>query len=122
MQSPSEIVKKYNTCINNQDNEGLMGLTDDNYIFIDSAGNQVQGKEHARATWRDFFTQYPDYKNEFERLEEKPGGVVLVTGKSICRYEPLNGPALWRVRVKDDKVLEWRVFDDTPSGRKTLGI
>jgi len=119
---PSEIVIKYNASINQRDIDKLASLIDDEYVFIDTAGTSIKGKHAGIETWRGFFEQFPDYKNEFEQIKEIDGNSVLVTGKSICNYEPLDGPALWRAKIKDGKLLEWQVYDDTDDNRTKLGI
>jgi hypothetical protein len=34
----------------------------------------------------------------------------------------LTGPALWVAKARDDKLAEWRVYEDTPTNRFTLDI
>ena len=48
--------------------------------------------------------------------------LVVIVGYSTCSVEVLKGPAIWTARVADDKVIQWRVFDDTPEVRQLLGL
>ena len=47
---------------------------------------------------------------------------VVVVGRSSCSDVRLDGPALWVAKVSDDKLAEWRVYEDTPTNRRTLGV
>ena len=115
------IVLRFNDGINLRDIDGLASLMTDDHAFIDSAGTTTRGKDHVLAAWRGFFQSVPDYKNVFERVMAK-GNVVTVVGRSTCSYAPLDGPALWVARIEDDKVAEWRVYEDGPETRTQLGV
>jgi hypothetical protein len=44
-------------------------------------------------------------------------------GRSHCQEEPiLDGPAIWTAHIRDNLVTEWRVYDDTPENRRSLGL
>jgi ketosteroid isomerase-like protein len=118
---PVEVVNAYNDRINHQDLGGLAALMDEDHVFIDTAGTRTEGKSACKETWRGFFEQFPDYRNIFENPEKHDGSVIVV-GESVCSFGPLNGPALWKVKTRNGKVLEWRVFDDTAKNRRSLGI
>ena len=40
----------------------------------------------------------------------------------MCSDARLDGPALWFTKASDDKIVEWRVYEDTPANRRSLGI
>lgn len=50
------------------------------------------------------------------------GDLVVMVGSSHCSEKALDGPALWSAKVREGKVSEWRVYDDTPRNRERLGI
>jgi len=114
-------VRRFNEYINSRDLDGVGSLLTDDHVFIDSTGNTIRGKKKVLEAWRSFFESFSDYRNVFESLEAR-GGLVVVTGRSVCSDERLNGPALWTARVKDGKVAEWRVYEDTAENRHRLGI
>jgi len=118
---PKLIVLQFNECINNHDIDGLSSLMTDDHTFIDSSDVVHNGKEGMVTGWRDFFNQYPDYRNHFSMLESR-GSLVLVIGYSTCSYDLLDGPALWTAKVKKGLVAEWRVYLDTPENRKALKL
>ncbi len=118
---PASIIRNFNNCINNQDLEGLAALMSADHVFIDSSDDVHNGKELMVAGWKQFFEQYPDYRNHFKQIEAR-GDLVLITGHSTCAYEALDGPALWTAKVREGQVQEWRVYLDTPENRRRLQL
>jgi ketosteroid isomerase-like protein len=104
-------VLAFNAAINSRDLEALGLLMSSQHRFIDSAGSAINGKLACLEAWRDFFEAFPDYRNVFESLQSRDGGVVEVLGHSECSVPDLAGPARWRVLVKDGLLAEWQVFD-----------
>jgi hypothetical protein len=94
----------------------------DAHTFIDSDGNVVSGRDEVLNAWRGFFDAFPDYRNDWSKLTPV-GSTLIALGRSICSTEPaLDGPAIWMATTADDKVSEWRVYEDTPTNRRRLGI
>jgi ketosteroid isomerase-like protein len=119
--SPVEIVINFNKSINNRDIDTLADLMTDDHTFIDSTDQSFTGKDKAVDAWRGFFDAFPDYKNHFDTLTEKDE-LVIVTGRSTCSFKDLDGAALWTAKVRDGKVSEWRVYDDSPKNRARLNV
>jgi hypothetical protein len=115
------IVLQFNECINNQDNEKLSELIAPNYTFIDSSGEVTVGKDLNVKGWMEFFNLFPDYINHFQTLVSKENEVLAI-GYSTCSDERLDGPVIWRAKVENDLVTEWRVYLDTPENRKALNL
>lgn len=115
------IALRFNARINQHDLDGLAELMTHDHVFIDAAGSRVEGREHARDAWRRFFEAFADYENVFERIDAADERVAIA-GRSQCSDERLAGPALWSARVRDDRIAEWRVYDDTPEARNDLGL
>ena len=118
---PRELTIAFNEHINSRDLGGLAGLMTDDHAFIDSAESTIRGKAACVDAWRGFFASFPDYRNVFDRLVVRNDHVIVV-GRSTCSDERLAGPALWLAKTRNDKVAEWRVYDDTPKNRRMLGI
>src|SRR5215510_3210211 len=118
---PRTLTVTFNEHINNRDVDGIARLMTGDHTFIDSAAHETRGKAKCLEAWRGFFTSFPDYRNIFDRLEVENDRVVVV-GRSTCSDVRLDGPALWTARVRDDRLAEWRVYEDTPTNRRTLGI
>jgi ketosteroid isomerase-like protein len=77
----SDVVVRFNGCINGQDLDGLSALMSDDHTFVDSAGTAVVGRASCREAWRGFFAAYPDYRNVFRSMSVV-GDVVTVVGYS----------------------------------------
>jgi uncharacterized protein (TIGR02246 family) len=118
---PWSITAQFNEAINARDLDGLAALMTDDHRFVDTEAHAVIGKDACLESWRGFFEQFPDYRNVFTTQIPRDN-VVLVVGYSTCSFEPLDGPAVWRAIVRDNKVAEWRVYEDTQTTRHTLGI
>jgi len=68
----------------------------------------LEGKAACVSVWQQFFTALPDYRNALDELLVSED-TVTARGRSYCATEKLNGPALWRARVKAGLIVEWRV-------------
>ena len=63
---------------------------------------------------------FPDYRNILETIASKDD-TVLIIERSACSDKRLDRPAIWTAKLRDNKVAEWRVYDDTPEIRRQLG-
>jgi ketosteroid isomerase-like protein len=118
---PEDAVAAFNAAINRQDIDALASLMTDDHEFVDTTGTVERGKAHCLDLWRGFFAQFPDYRNTFTRVSANNNEVVIV-GYSTCSVKELDGPALWKAVIVNDNVAHWRVYDDTPENRLTLGV
>lgn len=114
-------VSRFNGFINSRDIEGLSAMMTDDHTFIDGANQRVVGKQECIRAWKGFFAAFPDYQNHFEHVSTN-AELVAVMGRSSCSDARLDGPALWSATVRNEQVSEWRVFEDTRSNRKSLGL
>ena len=109
--NPSEmmlIALKFNEKINQQDVEDLTELMTKDHAFINSEGETTKGKNAMKEGWKQFFKQYPDYKNIFTCVTTQKN-LVVMTGYSTCSYKPLSGPNVWTAKIRGKRVSEWRV-------------
>jgi ketosteroid isomerase-like protein len=119
---PESVVVRFNEGINGRDLGVLARLMTDDHVFIDSVGGSVDGRQPCLDAWRGFFGAYPDYRNEFESMVLASSGMVAVTGRSVCSEPALDGPALWTAKIREGRVCEWRVYEDTPETRARIGL
>jgi hypothetical protein len=91
------------------------------HTFVDSADQQLVGTTACLAAWEEFFRQFPDYLNIFEEMRTQDERVAI-RGHAECSDARLNGPTLWQARVTSRRVIEWRVFEDTPTNRLRIGL
>ena len=100
---------KFNEKTNQQDLEGLAELMTTDHTFIDNDCRVTKGKYAMKEGWRDFFAQYPDYRNTFNCVTAQDKTVVMV-GYSTCSHKPLDGPNIWTAKVRDGRAAEWRIL------------
>ncbi|MFX1565578.1 MAG: nuclear transport factor 2 family protein [Promethearchaeota archaeon] len=115
------VALRFNERINARDLTGLGELMTEDHVFIDISGEVHEGRERMIVGWFDFFRNYPDYRNNFTRVDAHDDLVIMV-GFSKCSYTPLDGPAIWTAKILGGKVAEWRVYEDNAQTRHTLGI
>ncbi|MHA1942701.1 MAG: nuclear transport factor 2 family protein [Candidatus Hodarchaeales archaeon] len=115
---PKIIALLYNECINNRDLEGIIALMAENHKFIDSK-NRVENKEQMKKSWKEFFAEYPDYRNIFHTVISRENLVILL-GHSVCSEPVLDGPAIWTATIENDLIAEWRIYLDSEENRAYL--
>ena len=111
MESSIDVVVAFNDAINARDLVDLVALMAPDHLFVDSAGSTVAGRDACRAAWASFFESFPDYRNVFETIDVFPDGEIVATGRSVCSFEALDGPARWHTSVANGQVTTWRVED-----------
>jgi hypothetical protein len=117
----TELINKFNNFINTQNIIGMQKLMTVDHIFIDSENNIVRSKENCLKAWDKFFKLFPDYKNVFVTMMEK-GSSIIIEGYSTCSEVKLNGKAIWSTKIINNKIAEWRVYEDSPDNRKKLNL
>jgi ketosteroid isomerase-like protein len=101
------VVLRFNEKIDERDLEGLVELMADDYTFISNSGEVTKGKEVNKQGWKQFFQEYPDYKNAFTTVTVQNGTVAMV-GYSTCSYKPLDGPNIWTAKIRNGHITEWK--------------
>jgi hypothetical protein len=71
--------------------------------------------------WRDFFDQFPDYRNTFVRVHSAED-LVAVLGYAEWTVGGERDHVIWTATIRDDLVAEWRVLEDTETNRESLGL
>ena len=106
--------------INKRDADRLAELMTADHVFVDSAGNTVQGREKMRAGWRGYFSFCPDYWVTHEEILAS-GAVVAVfgaAGGTIAKDGKLPPKNKWRTwcawqaEVENGLVKKWQVSAD----------
>ncbi len=115
------VALRFNERINARDLIGLGEMMTADHVFIDSSGEVHEGRDRMITGWSDFFTNYPDYRNNFTSVKVRKKLVIMV-GFSECSYAPLDGPAIWTAKIRDVLVAEWRVYEDTEEVRRKLDL
>lgn len=124
-----QVVKAFMERISAQDVDGLCDLMSEDHTFVDALAYTVVGREAMRKGWQGYFAMVPDYWVEAHQVVTR-GEMVAVFGRAGGTYskdgqlKPENMwevPAAWLAFVKDDKVVEWRVYADNEPIRKIMG-
>ena len=112
-----EAVKEYIDRINRGDSTGLGRLADSNLRFIDATGAEHDLRPQG---WEAYFSDFPDYRIHVEEILSSPESIA-VFGSASGSYKGQGAsvpgaawhvPAAWRAKVRDGKVVEWRVYCD----------
>jgi ketosteroid isomerase-like protein len=127
-ESPIAVAQAFVRAINRQNVEELMALMSADHRFIDSLGNQIEGRDKVRAGWAGYFRMVPDYSIAIEE-SYCDGSVVVILGLARGTYTPdgdlrdgnrWQAPAAFRAFIEDGKVAEWRVYCDNEPIRQKM--
>jgi hypothetical protein len=67
--------------------------------------------------WKEFFGMFPQYRNTFDQVKVK-GEHVFVLGSAYWSEKEPYDPVIWRARIVNSLIAEWRIFEDTSENRK----
>jgi ketosteroid isomerase-like protein len=125
---PQATAKAFVRAINRQDVNGLGALMSPIHRFVDSLGNQIEGRDAMRKGWTAYFAMVPDYTLAIEETYSL-GPVVVMLGIAQGTYSkdgrllPQNRwqtPIAVRAHIDDGQVAEWRVYADNDPIRKLM--
>ena len=71
--------------------------------------------------WKEFFKAFPEYCNNFQRIELK-NDQVIIQGYSLWHKGSKKDHVIWVAKIKDDLVAEWRIYEDTDENRKRFSL
>ena len=119
--SPSGVVRAFVNAINHRNVDEIARLMTEDYVFTDSLGTVVRGRDKMKAGWTSYFRLVPDYTIAIEETY-CDGAVVILLGVAQGTYaaETWSTPAAWRAKVRDDRVAEWRVYADNEPIRQLM--
>lgn len=118
---PKQTALMFNECINARDLEGLVALMSDDHTFIDRDDGRHEGKDRMSRGWREFFDEFPDYRNTFVRVQSRED-LVVVLGYAEWKAGGEPDHVIWTATIRDDLVAAWRVLRDTEANRELLGL
>lgn len=115
---PATTVQQFIDAINAHDVKRIMALQTSDFEFVDALNHSQKGAA-MEAGWRAYFSWFPDYKIEVEKMMSD-GDEVAVFGFASGTYHQLKDsaahwrlPAAWRARVRASRIERWQVFTDT---------
>jgi ketosteroid isomerase-like protein len=106
--------------INRRDADQLAELMTEGHVFVDSLGQQVQGREKMRSGWRGYFTMCPDYWVSHDKVFQNgntvavfgAAGGTISAGGTLPPENRWRTPVAWLAVVENGLVKEWRVYAD----------
>ena len=119
MRDPKVTALLFNECISNRDINGISDLMSEDHIFIDRHGDQYGDMVNG---WKEFFDNFPTYKNYFTRVESQDNLVILIGYAKWSKDSKEEDHAIWTAMVENDLVTEWHIYEDTEDNRKKLHI
>ncbi|MFX0043811.1 MAG: hypothetical protein ACFE8L_12940 [Candidatus Hodarchaeota archaeon] len=116
---PKLTALQFNEYINNQDISGLSNLMAEDHIFIDRKGDRYGDMVNG---WKEFFNNFPTYKNYFTRVESRDNLVILIGYAKWSKDSLEEDHAIWTATVENDLVAEWHIYEDTEENRKKFNV
>ena len=125
---PVGIAQAFVGAINTRNAEKIARWMPEDHVFVDSDGTQVRGRQRMKDGWGQYFQMFPDYTISVEETLSR-GPVVVMLGTADGTYAvggkllPENHwsvPAVWRAVIRDNTVLEWRVYVNVDAIRRIM--
>jgi ketosteroid isomerase-like protein len=116
---PKLTALQFNECINNQDIKGISNLMTKDHVFIDHHRDSFRDMVNG---WKEFFQNFPTYKNTFTRVESRENLVILIGYARWSKDSLEEDHAIWTATIENDLVAEWHIYEDTEENRKKLNI
>jgi hypothetical protein len=114
LKDPKLTALQFNEYINNRDIEGLSSLITEDHIFIDRAGDCYRDMING---WKEFFINFPTYKNFFNRVESRDNLVILVGYAKWSKDSLEKDYAIWTAKIENDLVAVWQIYENTEENR-----
>lgn len=114
------LILDFVSAINCADLERLIDLITDDHVFTDSQDNKMTGKENIKQAWIGYFSLFPDYKIEIDKIL-KDDSLICLFGYASGTYKNLQNeknsnywriPTAWKAIIKDNRVMSWQVYAD----------
>jgi ketosteroid isomerase-like protein len=110
---PAEVVGRFLAAINFHDVDSLAALMSEDFLFVDSLGNRVNGATAMKSGWQAYFSMCPDYWVRADDIMAN-GDALLLSGEAGGTIDGVSWkiPSAWKAVVGDGQIREWRVFAD----------
>ena len=124
----ADIALEFIDRINSHDIPLLTSLVTDDLLYIDAQGHQIRGRRELERSWRACFEWFPDYSVQVDQAFAN-GHIAVITGCArgtyavygrLSRENSWKTPAAWQVKVRHEKIAEWRVYADNEPVWKVL--
>jgi ketosteroid isomerase-like protein len=125
--SNTDVAFRFVEAINRLELDTLTDLMTEDHTFVDLSGDRHEGRETMRDGWREYMTSFPEYMIHVSEVYEV-GDTVFLVGRTtgshlkLPREVEFREPIIWAAQIRDGRVAEWRLYDDTPGNRCELDI
>lgn len=97
-----------------RDMAAAVAATHPEIAYIDSQAHRIVGREAVSALMQRLVSHEPSYHHQIDNCTPFRGD-VLMRGRVLCDNPMLEGPTLWRVQVRDRKIMRIQSFSDQSS-------
>jgi ketosteroid isomerase-like protein len=124
---PVVAVVRFIDCINRGDLAGLTNLMGEHHTLRVQAEEPLVGRDANAEAWSGYFAAFPNYLI-YPRHIAVDGERVAVLGSTTGSHlslpddEELMLMVIWKATVRDGRLTEWRVIDDSVEARSELGL
>ena len=110
---PFEIIKQWLAAINAHEVKALVSLMTEDFVFVDSLGNRVDGAKKMAGGWQGYFAMCPDFWVRGDNMAAQ-SETVLIAGEAggTIDGQSWRTPAAWKAVVRGRSVSEWQIFAD----------
>jgi ketosteroid isomerase-like protein len=122
-----DVAFRFVEAINRLDLDALTDLMTDDHVFVDLSGGRHVGKVTMRDGWREYMTSFPEYMIHVSEVHEV-GDTVFLVGRTtgshlrLPREVEFRESIIWAAKIREGRVAEWRLYDDTPEVRSDLDV
>ncbi|UCG36832.1 MAG: nuclear transport factor 2 family protein [Candidatus Bathyarchaeota archaeon] len=105
------VALKFVEAINNGDSKALIKLQTEDFTLVDVEGGVFRG----RSGWKDYFSEYPEYKIHIQNALTGGSGVAIIgktTGSQVPPKIEEKETVIWTAEIRDNLVAEWRLYTD----------
>jgi hypothetical protein len=124
---PVAAVISFIDCVNRGDLDGLTAVMDEQHTLRVLAEEPLRGRDANAEAWGGYFTAFPDYVI-YPRQIASDGERVAVIGSTTGSHLGLPDDeesaltVIWEASVRDGRLTEWRVREDSAKSRIELGL
>ena len=97
--------------LNERRYDALADILAEDFVFLDTAGSPIRGREPFLEAMREVHRQAPDIRIEVDEEFEQEGD-VLTKGRLVSAEPDYRSESLWRIKFAGDKVSEIQAFRD----------
>ena len=124
---PLAVVVSFIDCINRGDLDGLTALMDEQHALVVLAEAPLVGRAANAEAWHGYFSAFPNYVI-YPRHVVAAGARVAVLGTTTGSHlglpddEEAQLTVIWTATVRDGRLTEWHIREDSAAARAELGL